>query len=246
LLDDLTILNAVLLDLAKRIHPIPGKEIVTRIPGMINEDLYFLIANDILKPIGTSPNIADHLFSIEKTTVSQSLLQTGQPVHPTDTVSVVATLPPNEAVTVSGVKSLHAEICRLIIGAEHDIAIVNPFFDLAGREKIAIYLQDAMQRGVRIRIISRNGLIAKRPSQADIFISPLKNRSLVNVRYFSRAEASVHAKLIVADDKLAYLGSANLTGRSLSSNFEIGVVLGGPCVETFKHMFEELWRLSAV
>jgi len=41
--------------------------------------------------------------------------------------------------------------------------------------------------------------------------------------------AALHAKAAVADDYLAFVTSANLTGHALSENIELGVLLrGGP------------------
>ncbi|MFE7756296.1 phospholipase D-like domain-containing protein [Streptomyces sp. NPDC057429] len=39
------------------------------------------------------------------------------------------------------------------------------------------------------------------------------------------ARSSLHAKVIAADRRVALLGSANLTGRALTDNVEIGVIL---------------------
>jgi phosphatidylserine/phosphatidylglycerophosphate/cardiolipin synthase-like enzyme len=41
--------------------------------------------------------------------------------------------------------------------------------------------------------------------------------------------ASLHAKIIVVDDVVALVGSANLTGRAMESNLECGILIrGGP------------------
>ena len=42
-------------------------------------------------------------------------------------------------------------------------------------------------------------------------------------------DASLHAKVIVVDDKVALVGSANLTNRAMESNLECGILIrGGP------------------
>ena len=41
--------------------------------------------------------------------------------------------------------------------------------------------------------------------------------------------AALHAKIIVVDDQVALVGSANLTGRAMESNLECGILIrGGP------------------
>ena len=41
--------------------------------------------------------------------------------------------------------------------------------------------------------------------------------------------ASLHAKVIVVDDQVALVGSANLTSRAMESNLECGILIrGGP------------------
>jgi cardiolipin synthase A/B len=41
--------------------------------------------------------------------------------------------------------------------------------------------------------------------------------------------ASLHAKIIVVDDQVALVGSANLTSRAMESNLECGILIrGGP------------------
>jgi len=41
--------------------------------------------------------------------------------------------------------------------------------------------------------------------------------------------AALHAKVIVVDDRIALVGSANLTGRAMEANLECGILIrGGP------------------
>jgi phosphatidylserine/phosphatidylglycerophosphate/cardiolipin synthase-like enzyme len=41
--------------------------------------------------------------------------------------------------------------------------------------------------------------------------------------------AALHAKIIVVDDQVALVGSANLTGRAMEANIECGILIrGGP------------------
>lgn len=245
-MDDLALTNRLLRDLRKKKIPVSGRDIVARIPGMMDEDLYALMAQGILRPLTSAPEIGDHKFWITSGRLSAKALREKEIGRKEDSVSVVATLPFQQISPISGLKSLHAELCRLIIGAEEEISIINPFFDVEGRRKIIPYLQGAIHRHVTTRIISRPSEPGERTSQADIFIRPLVDRKAngVDVRFFRGGNSTVHAKLLIADTKLAYVGSANLTGRSLAYNLELGVIVGGPSVAIFKRLFEELWPLS--
>jgi putative cardiolipin synthase len=40
----------------------------------------------------------------------------------------------------------------------------------------------------------------------------------------------LHAKLIVADERIALVGSANLTDKALAGNLELGVIIRDPAV----------------
>lgn len=39
--------------------------------------------------------------------------------------------------------------------------------------------------------------------------------------------AALHAKIIVVDDRVALVGSANLTGRAMDDNLECGILIRG-------------------
>lgn len=61
-----------------------------------------------------------------------------------------------------------------------------------------------------------------------------------------RSRATLHAKLIAADERSALLGSANLTDRALAENLEIGVVLREPsAVRSLVRHFRALMRPGA-
>lgn len=48
--------------------------------------------------------------------------------------------------------------------------------------------------------------------------------------------AALHAKVLVADDRVALVGSANLTGRALENNLECGLLVrGGPLPRALAH-----------
>ncbi|MFH8471253.1 phospholipase D-like domain-containing protein [Streptomyces sp. NPDC018000] len=85
--------------------------------------------------------------------------------------------------------------------------------------EIVAELRAAAERNVRIDLFLEESTAAARA------FGPLGEK----VRIWHRADGadhtSLHAKVIAADRHTALLGSANLTGRGLSRNVEIGVIL---------------------
>jgi phosphatidylserine/phosphatidylglycerophosphate/cardiolipin synthase-like enzyme len=51
------------------------------------------------------------------------------------------------------------------------------------------------------------------------------------------SRAALHAKLVAADERVALLGSANLTDKALAQNLELGVLIHDPDVvrRTVRH-----------
>ncbi len=208
---------------------------------MTEEDIYSLLSHGVLKPYASGEEIQDHKFWINLTDMPP--LPKQRPEQILENPTIVATIPFKEFAPIRGLKSLYAELCRLIIGSIDEISIINPFFDRDGREKIITYLEGALDRGVTVRIISRG----KVGGQARTFIRPLKSRGEegVEVRMLPRGrENAVHAKLLIADSKSAYVGSANLTGRSLAYNLELGVILKGNAASILNNIFDQLWLIS--
>ena len=215
---------------------------------MKDDDLYSLIAAGILKPSAAAVELGQYEFRVDPDRLPFSP-SGAQPVDaPRDDVSVVATLPLRDLVPTRNLKSLHAELCKLVINAVSEISIINPYFDADGRRRIIPYLKAAVDRGVRIQVISRGTRSLSEGNQAASFLGPLTRErgDAVELKSFQVAHRRlVHAKLLLSDDAFAYVGSANLTGRSLASNLEIGVILRGPSVSIFRKLFDNLWRLSA-
>jgi phosphatidylserine/phosphatidylglycerophosphate/cardiolipin synthase-like enzyme len=240
-LPDTSLLTQVLKQLQRKNAPVRGSEILAELPGMTEEDIYSLLSHGVLKPYASGPDIQDHRFWIESTDMPPLPKQHQEQVSENPTI--VATIPFKEFTPIRGLKSLYAELCRLIIGSDNQISIINPFFDRDGREKMLTYLEGALDRGVVVRILSRG----KAGGQATTFIRPLKSRAKegVDVRMLPRGrETAVHAKLLIADSKSAYVGSANLTGRSLAFNLELGVILTGNAASILDNIFDQLWSIS--
>jgi phosphatidylserine/phosphatidylglycerophosphate/cardiolipin synthase-like enzyme len=61
------------------------------------------------------------------------------------------------------------------------------------------------------------------------------------VRYMSKPY--VHAKIVLADGKTAFVGSENISHQSLDLNREVGLFLSGPAaVSRIASTFEQDWN----
>lgn len=114
---------------------------------------------------------------------------------------------------------------RMIDSAEREIVGTTPFF--VPTAAISDAFHRASERGVHIRITT--GL----PMQGeDVFVAEDGNRSGINqhlseMELYRWADAGsiLHAKLLVVDDKLSFVSSVNLNGRSFTHDTEGGVLI---------------------
>ncbi len=109
----------------------------------------------------------------------------------------------------------------LIDGAKDRIWIATPYF--VPDDKIVTALQLAAIRGVDVRVIM--------PDLSDSQIvylasfSYLKELEDAGVKFYRFQKGFLHQKVMVVDDSLSVIGSANLDNRSFRLNFEvIGIV----------------------
>lgn len=139
--------------------------------------------------------------------------------------------------------------------AEQDIRICSPFMqdDILREEafpQIKLLIKSAFERGVLVRIITRE-IDQKKSGDIKWIIDLAESvgaQELLKITDYHitrdyRVYASTHAKLIVADKHLAYIGSGELRKNSLNVNLEIGCLVEGDIVaglcEIFDYMFEK-------
>lgn len=141
---------------------------------------------------------------------------------------------------------------RLAVAVRNRDAVVAPngarrqlsgMFERA-RSRLDIYAEEiadarteaslvrAARRHVRVRVI----LAAGQTQAAARYLAARR------VRVRTLATPYVHAKVIVADGRQAFVGSENLSSQSLDRNREVGVVLRGPAVARIDSAFDRDWR----
>ena len=80
-------------------------------------------------------------------------------------------------------------------------------------------LATAVDRGVRVRLIF---------SPSTDFAAEVEELAASGVEIRLASSLYIHAKLIVADDERAFIGSQNLSATSLDQNRELGIVVDDP------------------
>ncbi|WP_068596481.1 cardiolipin synthase [Vaginella massiliensis] len=120
----------------------------------------------------------------------------------------------------SDVPSAMESMILAITLAKEKVCITTPYFIPSEEFKLALLI--AVSSGVEVNLIL--------PEKGDSFIvqqaslSFLKNLMKRGVNVHLYQKGFVHAKTIVVDDKLAFVGTVNLDNRSFFINFEISAV----------------------
>ena len=143
-----------------------------------------------------------------------------------NTVDILWTGPKSSSVPI---RRMEQSLCELIESAEKKLLIVS--FVAHKADKIYKAIRDATGRGVCVSFLTESSkeyggslevdpaeILRKRFPEADFY-------RWVNPDCSS--PAVVHAKCAIADDKMALVTSANLTGAAMENNMELGLLLHG-------------------
>lgn len=121
---------------------------------------------------------------------------------------------------------------RMLAQTSSELTILVPFMDLGGLSEILPSLERALERGVSIRVLTRELGNGGRNMQVLSGLIDNANRNGWNLQLFdaklSDNSPISHAKVFSKDggDEV-YIGSANLTAASMERTIEIGVFLKG-------------------
>ena len=139
-------------------------------------------------------------------------------------VSVVWTGPESG---ISSSRLTAAALIELINAARSEILLVS--YATHSEPSISTALSAAAARGVVVTLLAERH--EDNPSYT-AFGAPFPGLDALRLRWPARSRppgASLHAKIIVVDDQVALVGSANLTSRAMESNLECGILIrGGP------------------
>jgi phosphatidylserine/phosphatidylglycerophosphate/cardiolipin synthase-like enzyme len=140
---------------------------------------------------------------------------------------------PDEEVTIAN------DISVLMASAKQELIIISPYF-VPGEQGLKL-LSELVARGVHIRILT-NSLAATDAPLVDIGygryrepllklgielyeVRPKLGQKHARFHPYRSTNASLHAKALVIDQKIVFIGSLNMDARSARINSELGLVL---------------------
>ena len=136
----------------------------------------------------------------------------------------------------------------MLVEAKSEILIINPFFDYKTNDDLAKIFNTYVSQKINVKIISRKEFgqgSSAQNKKLRHFLTQLKtNAELRVLGEDQRENFRLHAKALIVDNNLAYIGSANLSGMSLDSNIETGVIISGPSIKKLHDFFQILWDLG--
>lgn len=150
---------------------------------------------------------------------------------------------PTDGLLPPGVRRTTGEtIVGLINGATQRLCFAAPYVDLGGVAAIMDAVVAATNRNVTVEIFDP---LHWAPAAAALRVLSSHIRSDGNPRYLVIRRAApeapwAHLKVVVADDRVAYLGSANITEAGLVRNVELGVLIAGGNVAAINRLLD-LW-----
>jgi phosphatidylserine/phosphatidylglycerophosphate/cardiolipin synthase-like enzyme len=131
--------------------------------------------------------------------------------------------------------------------AKRDLVVLVPFIDDQGAD-LLIELFTICRRGVRRHLICRP---LSEPHCGDAFRRRAGDFRQLGILVYEYALPSTlpsgretfHAKIVLADDSLFYVGSSNFMGSALDRSFECGVIVEG---DTARELHSVLQALQAI
>jgi cardiolipin synthase C len=133
-------------------------------------------------------------------------------------------------------------IQALMRSAQKEVIVISPYF-IPGREGIAL-MRELLARGVHIRVLTNslastdsplvhNGYSRYRVALLKMGVElgevrPKLGQKRKRFHPFKSSNASLHAKALVIDQNIVFVGSMNMDARSAHTNSELGLVVRSP------------------
>lgn len=161
--------------------------------------------------------------------------------------------------------SLKEAITLLLNSAIANVYFAVPFFEFDGLNHFVDEIKSLAERGVNVSILSRGITIPEREGYT--YTEKLKafhklidiyenNRttpsSKLEIREYGSRIAGygsaslhyegIHQKMVIADNKYAYIGSGEIRAASFLTNGEVGVIHEGEIVNFWGDFFQLFWK----
>jgi phosphatidylserine/phosphatidylglycerophosphate/cardiolipin synthase-like enzyme len=137
---------------------------------------------------------------------------------------------------------LAKSIKALMRSAKSEVIVISPYF-IPGTDGVAL-MKELVGRGVHIRILTNslastdsplvhNGYSRYRVALLKLGVDleevrPKLGQKRKRFHPFKSSNASLHAKALVIDQQVVFIGSMNMDARSAHTNSELGLVLRSP------------------
>ncbi|AFZ73743.1 phospholipase D-like domain-containing protein [Natronobacterium gregoryi] len=162
--------------------------------------------------------------------------------------TVVATIPYDDrALDQSMFKALHDNMLSLIRSAEDNLVLMSPFLSERAYRRLRPALHTATDNGADVTVITRYLTYGGDDGEYNrkFVTEVLEDRYLGNYttcyEYIDdETWTTFHAKLVLADNHTAYLGTANITHKGLGDNLELGVIFRDRTTERFAALVDAL------
>jgi hypothetical protein len=133
------------------------------------------------------------------------------------------------------------ELFNYLMQAREVVRIISPWMSGKVAKDIC---NIAMKRKIRFRIITSSDTTVKTHGEA---LKILKGAESEGVEVRTLRDKLVHAKVVIIDESLCIIGSANLTLSGLYENIEGYAVLSEPSlVKDSVSKFDELWNVATI
>jgi phosphatidylserine/phosphatidylglycerophosphate/cardiolipin synthase-like enzyme len=138
---------------------------------------------------------------------------------------------------------------NVILHAKESLRLAFPFVDSASTD-ILQQLGYAWKRGCTIQILCRDASSLEGLGVGADFVDALRRCRLGAACRVPASAGGIkwtfHAKVLIADDTRAYVGSANLTKASLVDQAEVGLLISDSAVlQELKTWYSSLWSALA-
>ncbi len=152
-------------------------------------------------------------------------------------------------------ETMNGDLWSLLRAARHEVLVISPYF-VPGPRGVAL-ARTLSERGVKLRVLTnslattdapvvhigyaryREALLALGVELHELRPQLDQRRSVA--RSFGSSQASLHAKVVVVDGRLALVGSMNMDPRSQKLNTEMGVLVNSPLIaRQLVELFDEV------
>ncbi len=128
--------------------------------------------------------------------------------------------------------SLIREIAGLINDCHSSLLIVNPYWSKKGIDQLKTRIENHRFEARKATILLPHELDAENKLGLDSFVSFLEQLGFTTYKKIPKILSDgtvpfVHAKVVISDSQVAYIGSANMSLSGFRKSIEVGVLLEG-------------------